>query len=218
MCSDAEKPSHKVQITTAFWIGQTEVTVKAWRKFAEAKDRGMPPEIQYSRRNWNPDWTIYDQPITMVSDLDAEDFCHWAGGRLPTEAEWEYAARAGNTSQQPVEQGAWFEGNSATQAHEIAQKKPNAWGLYDMLGNAEEWVADWYQEDYYSHSEATDPSGPADGNNKSDPNDTNRRVVRGGSWESPAQRLRFSARSGQPSGLRAPEFGFRCVVTGQLPY
>lgn len=102
--------------------------------------------------------------------------------------------------------------------HEVAQTKPNPWGLYDMLGNAEEWVADWYQEDYYSHSEVTDPGGPADGNNKSNPNDTNRRVVRGGSWDSPALALRFSARHGQPYGVRAAEFGFRCAVTGQLPY
>jgi formylglycine-generating enzyme required for sulfatase activity len=136
------------------------------------------------------------------------------GYRLPTEAEWEYAARAGTTTvysfgESDVELGrhAWFQANSGGKPHPVRQRKPNAWGLYDMHGNVWEWCNDFYKPDYYLESPAKDPKGPDSGDKK---------VVRGGCWNSTPDACRSAYRYNENPGYTDACFGydiygFRCV-------
>jgi formylglycine-generating enzyme required for sulfatase activity len=201
-CAADEQPSHRVTISKGFWIGQTEVTVGAYKRFAAATGRKKPSAPGFG---FNKSWANDTMPIVYVSWNDARDYCTWAGGRLPTEAEWEYAARGGSTEARygDIDEIAWYAGNSGNQTHEVAQKRANAFGLYDTLGNVWELVNDWYDENYYQHSPSEDPSGPTSGQYL---------VLRGGSWL-----------NGVPSSFRAsyrgrvvPEYpsvdvGFRCA-------
>jgi formylglycine-generating enzyme required for sulfatase activity len=124
--------------------------------------------------------------------------------RLPTEAEWEYAARAGSTSARygNLDAIAWYTGNSGNKTHPVGQKQPNAWGLYDMLGNLEEWVQDWSDVNYYGHSPGTDPLGPSSGE---------RRVLRGYSCNTFARYVRVSTRGECAPGIGDSLMGVRCV-------
>ena len=134
--------------------------------------------------------------------------CGAAGMRLPTEAEWEYAVRAGNTASRygDLDAIAWYKGNSGGQTHEVGQKEPNAWKLYDMLGNVWEWVADRYNENYYSQSPSQDPQGPSS---------SQYRVLRGGSGSLNPRNSRASFRDGGQPGNRDNGNGFRCG--GEVP-
>ncbi len=187
-CDPSEKPQHPVNVTHGFWLGQTEVTVAAYARFSK-KPIGRQ----------NPDF-----PITGVTWFEAKSYCEWAGLRLPTEAEWEYAARAGTTGATygPLNDVAWYRANSGELYHAVRGKLPNAWELYDMLGNVWEWVADWYDAKYYQQSPNTDPLGPSTGED---------RVVRGGVWASVPRAVRASERAyNDPSG-QGYSFGFRCA-------
>ena len=145
-CRGNEKPPHTVTLSKGFWIGQTEVTVGAYKRFTEATGHQMP-----SGPNFHGVWMNSNMPIVYVSWNDAHDYCTWAGGRLPTEAEWEYAARGGSAEPRygNLDEIAWSTNNSGSHPHEVAQKRANGFGLYDTLGNVIEWVNDWYGQDYY---------------------------------------------------------------------
>jgi formylglycine-generating enzyme required for sulfatase activity len=195
-CGSHENPAHSVTITKGFWIGQTEVMQAAYQRVV-----GTNPSHFHGDR----------LPVEQVSWDDANSYCQAVGMRLPTEAEWEYAARAGSTASRygDLDAVAWYRPNSGDQTHEVGQRQPNAWGLDDMLGNVSEWVADWYDVDgnYYSQSPSQDPQGPSSGQF---------RVVRGGSWYTiyPLE-VRVSNRDWYPPAVRNYVNGFRCG--GEVP-
>ncbi len=197
-CSQAEKPAHQVTITKGFWIGQTPVTAGAYQRFAGATARRTPPPPRF-----NPGWTNQNMPVVNVTWSEAQDYCEWIGMRLPTEAEWEYAARGGSSEARygNPDEVAWYNANSDRQTHEVAQKRPNGFGLYDVLGNVWEWVSDWYDEHYYQTSPEQDPGGPEYGQF---------RIMRGGSWSSYPRILRFAYRSRVYPNVRITDIGFRC--------
>jgi len=153
-CNADENPRHRVQITKAFEIGKYEVTQAQWVAVMQTNPSGNKGD---------------NRPVETVSKIEAQDFIAKlnAGNdgykyRLPTEAEWEYAARAGMDAPYsgPLDQVAWYAANSEDETHPVGQKKPNAWGLYDTQGNVREWVSDFYSNNYYSVSPAADPTGP----------------------------------------------------------
>jgi len=197
-CFPEENPPHQVTITKGFWLGQTEVTVGAYKRFAGGTGKSMPlPSV------FNPGWSNEQKPILGVSWDDAQAYCVWAGGRLPSEAEWEYAARGGSTRARygNLDQIAWYDGNSGNQVHVVAQKRANGFGLYDTLGNAWELVNDWYDQNYYQNSPSQNPAGPTSGDG---------RVLRGGSWGVVPRGARVSGRARADPGRGNLVDGFRC--------
>jgi len=197
-CEKDEKPSHQVTISKGFWIGQTEVTVGAFKRFAAATERPMP-----DAPNFNKGWANDRMPIVNVTWNDAHDFCAWAGARLPTEAEWEYAARGESTEARygSIDEVAWYSVNSGGQTHPVGEKRANGFGLHDVLGNVWEWVNDWYDQNYYQNSPSQDPSGPTGGQ---------QRVLRGGAWVSVPWVVRVSFRSSYNPANRNYINGVRC--------
>jgi formylglycine-generating enzyme required for sulfatase activity len=210
-CDGGEKPAHRVTISKGFWMGQTEVTVGAFKRFASATGRGMP-----KAPNFNPSWSNQQMPIVNVSWDDAEAYCRWAGGHLPSEAEWEYTARAGSTEPRygPLDEVAWYHGNSGGRTHEVGQKRPNAFSLYDMLGDVWEWVSDWYDGSYYANSPEVDPLGPSSARSArhllTSFSASGFRGLRGGSWSDKPRYVRASYRGGDYPG-RDVVYGCRCV-------
>ena len=189
-CSADEKPGHEVEITKGFWLSRTETTQAAYQKVT-----GKNPS------HFKGD----DLPVEQVSWDEAVAYCRGIGGRLPTEAEWEYAARGGTKGAQygDLEAIAWYGGNSDSKTHPVGKnKQENAFGLYDMLGNVWEWTADWYGEKYYEQREGIDPKGPATGTY---------RTLRGGSWVADPSFVRASYRVRGGPGSRSNGGGFRCL-------
>jgi len=207
-CFDGEKPAHQVTITRGFWMGQTPVTVGAYKRFSRATGRQMR-----AAPNFNNGWMNENTPIVNVTWDDAQAYCGWMGGGLPTEAEWEYAARAGSTEAryakyEDLDEIAWHSQNSGGQTHDVAQKRANRFGLYDMLGNVWQWVNDWYDQNYYQNSASQDPLGASGGQ---------QRVLRGGSWEVSPGLLRVSYRIAYMPDGRNYSIGFRCGVEVNNP-
>jgi formylglycine-generating enzyme required for sulfatase activity len=190
-----EAPQHPVVLTSGFWLGETEVTEAAYGRF---------------QKTGSGDSNL---PQAGVSWEDAKGYCQWAGLRLPTEAEWEYAARAGATGARygKLDEIAWYKGNSAGQPHPVRLKQPNAWGLYDMLGNVSEWVADGHDYTYYERLKvASDTSRQGATVDPTGPLHTKNRVLRGGSVKS--YECRLSARDHDKPISRRPDAGFRCAA------
>ena len=196
-----EKPAHQVTLTKPFYIGVYEVTQEQYEKvMGNNLSKFKGPQRPEERVSWE-DAVAF---CKKLSELPEEK----AAGRtycLPTEAEWEYACRAGTTTTFSVgdddsELGdhAWFGGNSNGSAHPVGQKKPNAWGLHDMHGNVFEWCHDWYGD--YPSDSVSDPSGPSSGSH---------RVYRGGSWFNTAGYCRSSYRSRYIPTVRDYLLGFR---------
>jgi sulfatase modifying factor 1 len=201
-----EAPVHRVIISTGFWLGESEVTQGQWHRLMGDKPG---PAAGWEQPDWESlpvvsvSWDMAQQFLTRLNERD-EQFRY----RLPTEAEWEYAARAGSTATRPVpvEQlgdYAWFIENSGDVPHPVASRKPNAFGLYDMLGNAWEWVNDRYHPDTYTKATRTDPTGPAQGAS---------RVRRGGSYHCPLFQTRPAYRSANAPDTAYSVIGFRVVA------
>lgn len=208
-CQDAEKPSHQVSIRKGFWIGQTVVTVGAYKRFAGATGRQMPEDPAFNRG-----WVNDSMPIVNLIWQEARNYCTWAGGRLPTEAEWEYAARGGSTGARygSIAEVAWYSENSRDQPHPVGEKRANGFGLYDMLGNVWEWVNDWYDQSYYQISPSHDPTGPAKGQvmDLLGFGSGESHVLRGGSFVFAPNIVRVSIRNGVTPAFTDSGVGSRC--------
>ena len=212
--------AHEVTLTKGFWMGQMPVTQELWESVMGDNPSRFSGKSDSKQR-----------PVEKVSWYDTVKFCNMLsekeglkpvydlrgdkdnprvddradGYRLPTEAQWEYACRAGTTSPRygEVDDIAWYVKNSGNETHAVGQKQANAWGLHDMLGNVWEWCWDWYGD--YSTSAVTDPVGNSTGT---------RRVNRGGGWFSRAAGARAAGRCGISPGRRSLNLGFRLVRLG----
>lgn len=246
-----EFPFHKIRISRPFFMSATSVTVEQFQAFvndtgyitdAEEDKGGEVFDVKNSRfskkdgSSWrNPGWVVEpDQPVTMISYNDAVAFCEWLSAKerssykLPTEAQWEYAARGGL----PMTQFSWGDqlpdGRRANYADKntdfewrdrdiddghknvapVGSYEPNGFGLYDMSGNVLQWVRDFYGEDYYRFSPEIDPEGPGHGEN---------RIMRGGDWTSGAVSLRCAFRGWARPDLALYNGGFRVVIDTDSP-
>jgi formylglycine-generating enzyme required for sulfatase activity len=204
-CRANEEPAHHVTITKGFWMGQTEVTVGAFDHYAAATG-AKKPRLFLGNKFYSDD----NQPVVGVNWNDARDYCQWAGGRLPTEAQWEYAARGGNTQSRygDIDTVGWYGANSRAITHDVGRKRANGFGLFDVLGNVWEWVNDWYDPNYYKSSPAQDPAGPTSGT---------LRVFRGGSWYDIPPTVRVSFRLPWAPNFKYSTMGFRCVGKADGP-
>jgi formylglycine-generating enzyme len=229
-CEAFEKPAHKVILSKGFWMADTPVTVGAWKRYRAATGAAaLPTADGVGRKDLNEASADDTMPVVFVTWDQAQSFCTWAGMRLPTEAEWEYAARAGTTTARygNLDEIAWFGDNSGPQhidsaalfmsdqkhyfqnayakglhPRPVGRKAPNAWQLHDMLGNVWEWVADFLDRGYYTAADQTDPAGPATGT---------MRVLRGGSWYNFQALVRVSSRGASNPAERLAIDGFRCA-------
>jgi len=198
---DHETPRRAVKISKAFFLGKYEVTQAQWSEMmnnnpSEFKDDKRPVE----RVSWN-DVQAFVQKLNTKEETNKY--------RLPTESEWEYAARAGSESSynfgsnaNKLSQYAWYRKNSAGETHPVGQLKPNSWGLFDMHGNVHEWCQDWFDRKYYSQSPSNDPLGPSSGMAK---------VLRGGDWGSEDWYCRCASRSLSSPERRSNRLGFRLI-------
>jgi formylglycine-generating enzyme required for sulfatase activity len=233
---DSNAPKHTIDVSE-FWISDREITGRQFRNFTADKDyaKEHPAETPPARRG-----AFFSHPVQYVSWYDAVMYCNWLsrklerdtcyniakkdsstyevelvpgadGFRLPTEAEWEYACRAGTTTsyscgddERRIAGYGWFLENSGDQTQPVGSKKPNLWGLFDMHGNVQEWCQDWFAENYYEESPPTDPTGPSEGA---------ARVIRGGGFGWEPKLCRSAVRNGVGPELLYVDVGFRVVCS-----
>jgi formylglycine-generating enzyme required for sulfatase activity len=196
-----EMPQHRVRITKPFYLGKYLVTQEQWQNV-------MGSNPSWFNRPKNPvDNVSWDACQVFLSKLNAKSAAGGGKFQLPSEAQWEYACRAGSTTkycfgddESKLGEYAWYEANSGSKTHPVGQKKPNAWGLYDMHGNVWEWCQDWWKDGYYKKSPVDDPTGPTRGSG---------RVLRVGGWFFPAGFCRSAARNFFEPGDRDFFVGFR---------
>ncbi len=226
-----ERPAHEVTISKAFYLGRTEVTQEQWMKvmgsnpsafqqssegreskIAKYIEEGLTKkEAQEKAGAETPNKLLTAKnPVEQVSWDDCQKFCAKTGMKLPTEAQWEYACRAGVRKPRygELEQIAWYRENSTSTTHPVAQKASNALGFYDMIGNVLEWCQDWYEGGYYKSCEdgVVDPTGPAQ-------SELAFRLLRGGGWGSYSYGCRASQRGNFTPGSIVDGVGFRVVRT-----
>lgn len=237
-CQTDESPPHDVTISQGFWMGETEVTIGAYEKYRAAAPGSSIRKLDEKDklgRKLNTASLDLQTPAVGIEWQEALNYCEWAGGkglRLPREAEWEYAARAGTKGRHyasPLSAIAWFGDNSGKPidsaklwtevgrdndkyntrllangngVHRVGTRTVSPWGLYDMLGNVWEWTMDRYDAKYYETSPDRDPQGPESGES---------RVLRGGSWYSYSTLVRVSFRGRCGPADRVVNFGFRCA-------
>ena len=201
-----DRPAHAVRLDR-FWMDATEVTHEAYAEFLDVTGRrapyhwldGLLPEGMELYPVYNVDWG------------DASAYCHWAGKRLPTEAEWERAARGGLEGarypwgdDKPDRERARY--GTPSGPAPVGQHPPNAFGLYDMAGGVSEWCADWFERTYYEKSPDINPQGPDEGLYK---------MVRGGAWSDGPNRITVFFRNWARTSQRTPNLGFRCVRSAE---
>lgn len=196
-----ERPVHKVYLD-AFYIDSAEVTCARYRRFL-SETGYLPHQL------WNPEYDRPEDPVVGVSWYDASAFARWAGKRLPTEAEWEKAARGGTDGKKYP----WGDAIDKTMANfasfgiaPVKSFEAYGYGLYDMAGNAGEWCQDWYGDTYYAMSPGENPRGPQRGE---------RKVVRGGAWYNSEDGLRIANRYKNAPDVGNFNTGFRCVKSAQ---
>ncbi len=207
---DDEGPEHEVRIGAAFELAKIEVTQEQWE--AVMRDPHKPVPADGAAGATPSHFKGAGLPVESVSWDDVQAFLLRLNERegaykfrLPTEAEWEYAGRAGAKPQASLGDAgeeAWFKGNAGETTHPVGAKKPNRWGLYDMDGNVAEWVSDWYGAEYYAGSPHTGPKGPPTGSY---------RVFKGGAWLSDAALCRPTIRNFDFPNSRFYHVGFRLV-------
>jgi formylglycine-generating enzyme required for sulfatase activity len=232
-CYDDEKPAHQVTVSD-FYIGRYEVTVRQFKEFIDASGYRTDADKDGGSYFWNGEkwekrsginWKYdaagalrpssdYNHPVIHVSWNDATEYCKWLSQktgkryRLPTEAEWEYAARGGSSGRgykyagsNAIDEVAWYTSNSGSKTHPVGQKKANELGLYDMSGNVWEWCQDWYGA--YTSNAQTNPKGPTGASG---------RVSRGGCWQDFARDCRASRRANNTPSGRNGYLGFRLAL------
>lgn len=190
-----EKPVHEVTISTGFWLGETEVTRGFYHQVeALANDHRLPVTLPMTDVSWEAAQTWCRKLNARVPSLHAG---------MPTEAQWEYACRAGTTGEQAdtLADSAWFATNAGGQTHPVKTRKANAWGLFDMRGNVWEWCADFKGD--YAATAQTDPAGPTTGAY---------RMSRGGSWSDAAEFCSPGLRGWDMQDVRGAIVGFRLVA------
>lgn len=207
--SFVDETQHVVTLTNGFWLLDHEVTCfeyfAATKRLYAAKNKNIPvTQVSWDEAiKFCEKLTQMDQELKKISPNQAY--------RLPTEAEWEYACRAGTetavyldyTREDALNAIAWWKRNSSTCTHDVRLKVPNAWNLYDMLGNVAEWCSDWYEGDYPSGT-VTNPKGPVSGRG---------RVYRGGTFGSEPLQIRSARRDWSTPGYRSNSLGFRPVLS-----